>query len=57
MLDSATGLIIGNTVAIGPKYNAVIEASLPFNQIKVKLLPLAAPGSFELIFRRGVTVA
>jgi hypothetical protein len=57
MVNSMTGLTVGNTVAIAPKYSAVIEAFLPFNQIKVRLLPLAAPGSYELIFRRGVTVA
>jgi hypothetical protein len=57
MLDSMTGITVGNTVAIGPKYNAVVEMFLPFNQIRVHLLPLSAPGPYELIYRKGTTVA
>jgi hypothetical protein len=57
MLDSTTGIIVGNTVAIGTKYNAVVEMFLPFNQIRVRVLPLAAPGPYGLIYRKGVTVA
>jgi hypothetical protein len=56
-LDTTAGLTVGSTVAVGPKYNAVIEMFLPYNQIRVRTLPLAAPGSFGLIFRKGVTVA
>jgi hypothetical protein len=56
-LDSTTGLTIGQTVAVGPKYNAVIQMFLPWNQIRVRVLALAAPGSFGLIYRKGVTVA
>jgi hypothetical protein len=57
MLDSTTGLTVGQTIAVGAKYSAVIEMFLPWNQIRVRLLPLAAPGAFGLIYRKGVTVA
>jgi hypothetical protein len=56
MVDSMTGLTMGNTVAIGTKYTGLIEAFLPFNQIKVRLNPMAAPGTFGLILRTGLTV-
>jgi hypothetical protein len=57
MLDSSAGLTVGQTVAVGPKYSGKILMFLPFNQIRVRVLPLPAPGSYGLIYRKGITVA